>query len=645
MPRGLVIAAMGCLVVAGCASGPGALAEPCQLATPIEPLPIEPELARAFAEALDLFPPEARARLETVELVRERRYELPPRVPLIARIYAAAAYAVYDPREHSVIVYDAAFTRRPAWSPDDPAPTPEDLAEFLAMLAPALAKALDLPPDPAPPPAQALWARLVHVLDTWAPEDPLPPDPPLGDPRVLDRLVAMGPDRVIDHPLDLRATLVHELAHALQLAPGAPRHHLTPWSSLSAWRWAEGGRPYTPAFHEHPSVLLSLAIADTRGPLARYAPSPDARFINRYAEYEPREDYAESVRAFIERPRVLLETAPEKYLFINALGYNLHLDTDAPGPLWREPEGADELAHIHRGFCDMLGAEPPEIPPSFEAVLAILRAHAHVIDAQALPRADELDPMPTDLPASIRRAFVSDDLRILIDSVPLGPSNAIVQDTIIRELIARESYAELMTMIFHSGSSIPDGYRRAVAALTELEDQDQRAHNAASLLREPRVLPREEHRAFIEREAAHWHEADRPLAAMMLRLADATHEPEAPEADRLLAEIASESRAREPHPDAASALLIAAELELLRDRPARAEALLDRIAGDHLGSIRRVEGMIAIAEHAADPAHPALERARRLAEAHPSPRLRQELLKRIHRTTAALNAAPPSNPR
>ena len=52
MPRGLVIAAMGCLVVAGCASGPGALAEPCQLATPIEPLPIEPELARAFAEAL-----------------------------------------------------------------------------------------------------------------------------------------------------------------------------------------------------------------------------------------------------------------------------------------------------------------------------------------------------------------------------------------------------------------------------------------------------------------------------------------------------------------------------------------------------------------------------------------------------------------
>ncbi|HMO26621.1 MAG TPA: hypothetical protein PKB10_10155, partial [Tepidisphaeraceae bacterium] len=389
---------------------------------------------------------------------------------------------------------------------------------------------------------------------------------------------------------------VHEYAHALQIRDGLffATRHVAFWGSLSGGQHADGtaldGYASGLFMMENPIELARLLLDGGRGE-SIYRPHRHARFINRYAAYDAREDFAESVRVFVYDPQTLIEVAPEKFLFINATGWCGALDASDPGPLW-----IDARQIIDRGWQTSLEQAARRImwPTGDEPVVdlevraALLRAHADILRPEKLPPPHAASDLPDDLPKDLIDYYTADRLRPLVGGVVMHPDPQQLADEWQRALLMRLSREEWDASIFELTAGVLDQPARlheAIAELTEMDDIELRQQQAARLLghrvawtTDPNAM-----RKATEREIAHLVDADRPLLADALRLHIADEAARAATMNgRSTDDLGAAATRAGASPDA-----IALHLALLEHEPNLAAA--DRIPGQALGMVRRTQ--------------------------------------------------------
>lgn len=448
--------------------------------------PVEPRVSVAFERGLERYPERLRGKLEGIGLAREPDYGVPEDSPLMMRLMGEAAYAFFSTWEQQVVILDAGLAERAAWTGGDAS------REEVAGLMGDLASALDAPAGDV----EAQWETFAATVQGWSGEQPIEGEIRFGDERVLDRFVRLGVGRALARDwedrgaLDLDSQMIHELAHALQLSGqgAAVSAHLHAWGTLSGWVRADRNEPFD-GFHsgmmmmEQPAVLGRLLLSGERGE-GLYAHAPGARFVNLYAAYDAREDYAESVRLFFERPDRLLEIAPEKFLFINALGYNARLDLVAPGPLW-----IGEAEIVERGWQAAVQAAAAELLSGREGitvdprtVASLLRAHQGVLRADGLPRREVYRGVAADVPRELADLVRMEDFSVELDGIRFGPEVGAVEELLADMVVGwhenDEFYRDLDTWL----DPEPQGLEEEFIELGEQQNPQLRAMQAARFL-------------------------------------------------------------------------------------------------------------------------------------------------------------------
>jgi hypothetical protein len=566
---------------------------------------VEPHLREAFARALQHLPAELVERTAGVTLV-QRELEVPPGSPLIARLVARGALAYYSIRERELAVTSGGARGWPRWG--EGAPEPGELDRFLKSIAPELD-----------------WETFAARVAGWSSELLAPGPSSPGDPRVLERFVALAGTRALGQDLPLEQLIFHELMHAVQLDgenPGAP---IRAWSGAAGWLESDSGRvcdgSYDGAWRtERPEVLVRLVLLGERGRGA-FLPTADFQCTNPYSAYDPREDYAESGRQMAYDPHALARAAPEKFLYLNALGWNARLDPESPGPRWYEPceLGLDlfERTVAAGGRTLWRRAEAQPGAPAV-ALAAVLRVHG-----RWLPPADypvlELPATPRDLPPGVGAvpdlAFtVADGSRRVL------PAPALVDrwDEGLRLWIQRREFtlgllgwfplelAKLETIEREEVLPLPGDQRRAFEAYCLLRE----AAGVWSAERLGNTLAREE-RAQLA--------GGRPLGAALLRLHFGT-EPLEARVERALAlfEAAGEEPVEHPF---ATVELGRGLVEALTDLdPERALQVARALPGSTWGAACRSAALLQLGDRRG-----ALEAARGAS----LPGLRGRLIERI----------------
>lgn len=469
-------------------------------------LMIEPEVQRAHAAALQRFPEPIRARLAGVPVLRQSRYEVPENAPLAWRLMAQAAYAVYSNSQQSVVIFDAALAGESRWDADL---TGQEHRATVAAFLDSLAAVLEGEPGDT----EALWASFVAKVAAWeepaersatTPVLPMPADPPVGCPIVFDAFVRKGVARAMGRVPELEGLIVHELAHAMQIRDGGyfATQHMRAWGRLSGWHRADkderfDGYAYGGFRMENPEVLISLLLSDDPAAAERmnaiYKPGPDAAFINRYARYDPREDFAECVRWMVWWPDELIALSPERFMFINAMGWCLDLDVASPGPLWFdaaaiEAKGWSEALHAAAGVL----VEPPAGASLVDAYAraALLRAHAPALEWARLPQpSDRLSFFPNDLPADDLEAMRLDLLTPKIDG-----SQYPMPESMFYELVDEYVVAWFSRIEFEAGMNelfLPmldaEGVDLVIAEIESKDSIRERVRELRMLIAEPNV--------------------------------------------------------------------------------------------------------------------------------------------------------------
>lgn len=610
------------------AAGVGLL---CSAAAPVagvlsEPLAIEPEVGEAFDRAVARYPEPMRARLREVGLLRRAALEARATLPLSARLYAAAAYAYYDVQRDEVVILDAGVRERGVWAVDTPLPADweTEVEGFLREVAPSLGL-------PAALPAAELWAAFASVVGGWGEEPAIwgRRPPAFGETSVFDRFVRLGVGRLVGGPMPLESQIVHELAHAVQLHASQSAEHVLMWGSLSGWVQRRTGEPVrTHHAMEHPRVLISLVLAGERGE-AWYEFHPEACMVNAYAAYDAREDYAESVRWFLERPGDLLACSPVKFMFINAIGLNSLCDVDAPGPLWHD--AASLAAHgwlddVNEAAGVLLGSSDHAVQVHPLAAIGVLRAHASLLTPGALPRGEVLRETARDLPGELRDRLAAWRFHVEIRGETFAlPAAQIRRWWALEAARAHENreFAREWFWMIHRGAA---DAQRAIKGLPELVD-DERIERVEALLAAPAAdLPEEDARAMATAEAERFDAIGRPLLAHRVRVCLAAREVGAAFEEA----VASALQAAEPEAGSYDAVLLlacVARLELGLGRPDAAMAAAGRIRGGLAGAIAGVDLFLMI--HEAAPGLGALEAAARSADQAEDPDLRARLQERI----------------
>ncbi len=614
-------------------------------------------LAEVRAQALERFPGPMRMRLETVPVVREARFELPEGAPLSLELVAAAAQGAFELGPRRVVLYDAGWAGGARWSRD--LDGPEDRARLGALLddlAPLLG---------APAGAHGeLWERFAARVRKLAgresgPEGAAPPV--FGSAEVFDALLDAGVRRLLGGELDRVGLLVHELAHAVQLGgkPFESRAHVLHWGSLSGWAASASGEPTdgtVGGFYavERAEVLLRLILADEEAPLDRlrdgafYLHHSAARFVNRYAAHDPREDFAESLRRFVDDPRDLFARAPQKFLFLNAVGWCLDLDIAAPGPLWIDGERLAELggaAALAEVAARLLAPGEGEPAADLEVRAALVRAHAEVLAGEDLGAPHGQLAPPADLPEPVLRAVDPELLTVRVGERVYPPEPGALATRWARELVHHAIRAEagpgIFAWLLHRR---PDAaaLARLVAEIEGFGDAEERfgrwvhvlaceGHWAADAEALAAAGRRERERLVAE---------GRPLWGARIELLLARGDPRLGAEERLRAAREALERALgEASPSAehvelaalAAGVLLRAELAAdpagtLAGDPARGPARwVDSVPGETLGALRRVELWSEAARtlegNGHDPA-PAVARARAEADRIAWPALR-----------------------
>lgn len=487
---------------------------------------IEAEIRKAFEDARASLPPPVREMVEDVTLRRAPDLGLPPEVPLAYRLLNKAAFMAFSVGRRELTVFDAGVTGHPRWGQNPP--SARELIPFLAGVADVLG--VDAPRDENDPAFPKAWAAFVARVHSWQGKPPPVPEPPLGDPAVLDRFLEDGVWRSMGEKVPLVPLFVHEFAHALQLEQGLDGMggKMATWASLSGFVEADsgeladgfsGGQNAT----EDAMVLIRLILSDDpdrmpRGASALYEPKAAARFVNRYARYDLREDYAESFRLMVFAPAVLAEKAPEKFLYLNSLGWNTKLDAQHPGPLWYSGEDlarllpkASRLPVMER----LLGKDGkgPALGPVLLA--ALLRAHKNELTAEDLPEPYKVIPVPEDVPVTLREPLAPARVQIEIDGVTHVASPAAQlrwqDDEILSWLDYHEFKLGLQELL---GADPEDLRRRYIEDILSLEDARERAE-AYEILREGGWSSEraDEWRTMDRQEAAAQREAGNPLRA------------------------------------------------------------------------------------------------------------------------------------
>jgi hypothetical protein len=447
---------------------------------------IETEIRKAFEEAQVSLPPPVKEMVKDVTLRRAPDLGLPPDVPLAYRLLNKAAFMAFSVGRSELTVFDAAMTGQPRWGQDPP--SAQELYPLLAGVADVLG--VDAPRDEKDPAFLRAWTAFVARVYSWQGQAAPFPLPPPGDPAVLDRFLEEGVWRSMGEKASLVSLFVHEFAHALQLGQGVDGMggKMATWASLSGFIEVESGKPADGFSGGHNAtedamVLIRLILSDDpdrmpRGSSALFEPTAGARFVNRYARYDLREDYAESFRLMVFAPAVLAEKAPEKFLYLNAMGWNTRLNTQKPGPLWYSGEDlarllpkASRLPVMER----LLGKDGKV--PALDSVLfaVLLRAHASEWTLEDLPEPYKVVPVPDDVPMTLRERLGPALVQVQIDGVTHVASPATQLQWQDHEICSWLEYHEfnlgLQEMLGADPEAVRLAYRDDILSLVDAKER------------------------------------------------------------------------------------------------------------------------------------------------------------------------------
>jgi len=591
---------------------------------------VEPHVRSALALALEALPEPLRTIHESIRIERAVSPLVPDDAPLSVRLLGRAALMLYSTRPPTITVFDGAVDGGPTWG--QPAPDARSLGAFLNDLTDVLGiapgsnrAAGDGDGDGGRDGEwdgewlENAWGAFVARVHRLDPErrrrnlaDPTRP-PALGDPATLDIFLQAGV-RVALGGLDpsapnaLVGLFVHELGHAIQFGPCMDTH-LRRWGELSGWRTGPNaadprseraaGRHAGMLMNEDPIVLIRLILGDRRRGVLY-----DARclhcFPTLYGKYDMAEDFAEAVRLMAHDPARLASSAPEKLLFVNAVGFNRTMDHRRPTPLWRD---LDEIRdsrwgeHLVGALATML-TEPDMAThgPRLDArtVTALVGAHAALLDAESLPPPHRFPTMPTDMPRSVFRDAERADLTMLVGDVEHLPPPSAVIDLWAQAYLNRRSYAEFeqtLAQALGTPESLREQYLERVRDET---DREERTHRFLILLPALRKhLSAEEYRRLVTDEMEHAMGMGRGAAARWIAIESRLDDLPAP-----MSEDGSEFERRELAFAHARRAIEREEFDLRLGSPIETwkKVVQNVQAGDPAGSLRRIELLLMLAE-------------------------------------------------
>lgn len=324
------------------------------------------------------------------------------------------------------------------------------------------------------------WEKFVKRVWSWS-DTPAPdPLPEVGDGAVFTQFLKNGVWRAMGGEASMEQLMVHEFGHALQLEQETMRARMSYWGHVSGFTNSKRGEP-SDGFvggsnrMEQMKVLIRLLLSNEpnkmpRGGLAEYQVSDQANFVNRYARYDLREDYAESFRLMTYDPERLIKVAPEKFLYLNALGWNARLDRENPGPLWYSGNDLDRLfpramrSEVFRKIFGMEGAGPAWHPVPLAAVL---RAHQDELSSADLPPPYLVAAIPNDLPKELQTILSPGLLSVEIDGktyVASEQRQKLRQDEAVVEWMNTYSYNFMIEKFRLQGTDgILGSYQKVVA--------------------------------------------------------------------------------------------------------------------------------------------------------------------------------------
>ena len=448
---------------------------------------IEADVKLAFERAMEKLPEPLREQVADVQLKRAGDLGLGDDLPLEYRLLNRAAYASFSVLKRTLTVYDAGALAKPTW--EGAGPSKDEVAMLLAGVADVLG--VKAPRNGKDPTFEMAWQEFVKRVYSWSGEKVPKTFPEVEDAKVWDRFLTQGVWRLMDGKVPMEQLMIHELGHALQLERelGSLAAKMKYWASLSGYTETFNGEA-TDGFAggmnktEEAMVLIRLLLTVdpaqmSRGSKADYEAAEGARFVNRYARYDLREDYAESFRLMACDPERLVQAAPEKFLYLNALGWNARLDSKAPGPLWYSGAEFERLFPKEERleiFERLLGKDGkgPALHPV--ALGAVLRAHAEELEAKDLPRSYELLKLPDDLPEEMRKELDGSHLKAMIDGEVYVASpewqKARQDDAIDRWIGSYDFELGMLKFRGRGGKGIRGGYDEGVV---KLKNANQRA--------------------------------------------------------------------------------------------------------------------------------------------------------------------------
>lgn len=248
----------------------------------------EPRLCVPLFEALASLP-QVRELAHGMVLVRDARGFCGETCPdLASAVYSDAQQASYWIGPHALHVTDALFSGS-HWR--GPVPTHDQVAAYLGGLG------LDWP---------GFVARVRALPGVTLPAGELPE----GDVRVLDAFVHAAPRVMMGGEVPVADLLRHELGHMIQLrGSGMDAHHA--WSRLTGWvavRVGGPAQPFMPTYTPEDAIIGSrLALGLPRGEGTYRITRPGSPTL--YAQFDPWEDFAESVRLAYRDPQRLAATS------------------------------------------------------------------------------------------------------------------------------------------------------------------------------------------------------------------------------------------------------------------------------------------------------------------------------------------------
>ena len=391
------------------------------------------KLAVVFQAAKEKLPRPLRDRLGDVTLVRERDLGVEAEAPLEYRLLSRAAYASFSTTSRNLTVYDAGLSGSPTWQGERVSRS--DLATFLAGVADVLG--VESPKDESDPALDLAWVEFVKRIWLWSGDAAPELIPEVGDGLVMTRFLKDGVRRAMGGEASMEQLMVHEFGHALQLEVDSLRVRMRYWASVSGTLNTDDGEPANGLVGamnrmEEMMVLIRLLLAEDpekvkRGTSAMFRSSSKARFVNRYARYDLREDYAESFRLMVYDPARLVKLSPEKFFYLNALGWNARLDRETPGPLWYSGDDLERLlpkserAEMFERIFGVGEAGPAWHPA---ALAAVLRAHQSELHPSELPQPYPVVALPDDLPMTLQKALSPELSSVVIGGKTYSASEA-----------------------------------------------------------------------------------------------------------------------------------------------------------------------------------------------------------------------------